>query len=335
MWRYNHLMIDLHVHLDGSLIREEVVALAALSGLDIEEAKKAPLSVDPSCASLNEYIACCDYPLEVMQTAECIEKAVYMLLARLYRSGLLYAEIRFAPQLHTRRGLSQDEVVQAAIAGLNKVKEEYSFPAQLILCVMRGSDNEKANFETVEVARRYYKKGVCALDLAGAEAVYRTIAFASVFQKANEYALPFTIHAGEVGGPESVWEAIKMGAKRIGHGVRAVSDPLLISFLAGSGISFELCPTSEVDTHAIPSYEALPIRKFMEKGILFNINTDDMTISNITLDEEFAKLQKTFHFSDETLKKFYLNAVEMAFLESDQKDFLKEEIERIYEKKEG
>ncbi len=321
-------MIDLHIHLDGSLSREEVIKLAEMSGLDIEEAKRAPLSIDSSCSTLNEYIECCVYPTKVMQTKETLEEAVYMLSSRLAKSGLIYFEIRFGPQLHIHRGLSQDEVVAASIKGLEKAKREYDFSAQLILCAIRGDQNEKDNFETIEVAKKYYKKGVCGVDLAGAEAIYRTGIFAPVFLKAKEYGLPITIHAGEVGGPESVYEAIKMGATRIGHGVRAVFDKGLLDYCSSRDIAFELCPTSEVDTHAIASYLSLPINEFLSRGIKVNINTDDMTISRITLDKEFEKLQKTFHFPPEIIEKLFMNAVDMAFLDEESKALLRGKIKK-------
>ncbi len=326
-------MIDLHIHLDGSLSRDEVIKLAEMSGLDIEEAKRAPLSIDSSCASLNEYIECCVYPTKVMQTKETLEEAVYMLSSRLAKSDLLYFEIRFGPQLHIHRGLSQDEVVASAIKGLEKAEKEYGVKGQLILCAIRGDHNEKENFETIEVAKKYYKKGVCAVDLAGAEAIYRTATFAPVFAKAKEYGLPITIHAGEVGGPESVYEAIKMGATRIGHGVRAVFDKELLAYCSDHHIAFELCPTSEVDTHAIASYASLPINEFLNRGIKVNINTDDMTISSITLDEEFKKLQKTFQFPPQIIEKLFLNAVDMAFLDEENKALLRGKILKTLQEK--
>lgn len=323
-------MIDLHLHLDGSLTREELVILANMSGVSLIEAKNAHISVDENCHSLNDYLKCFEFPLKVLQKKECIEKAVYFLLSRLARSGLLYAEVRFAPQLHTKEGLTQKEVVEAAISGLEKAKKDYAFPANLILCAMRGDKNEEENLLTVRLAKEYLHKGVCGLDLAGAEALYPTSMFKNVFKLANDLDVPFTIHAGEASGPESVWEALKMGARRIGHGVSAAKDKMLLSFLASSGVTLELCPTSEKDTHAIKSYEDLPIQTFLRYGVKVCLNTDDMTVSNITLQEECEKVQKTFGLSDETMKELFLNSVEASSLDNDQKDFLRDELEKKY-----
>lgn len=324
-------MIDLHLHLDGSLTREELLSLAAMSHKPLESIKEARLSVDESCLSLNDYLECFETPLSVLQKKETIAKAVTYLIARLSHDGLFYAEIRFAPQLHTREGLSQREVVEAALLGLKEAKEQYLFPAQLILCLMRGDKNQEANMETVLLAKEYLDKGVCGIDLAGAEALYPTKDFAPFFQKARELDIPFTIHAGEAAGPESIWEALRFGARRIGHGVHAIKDKSLLGFLAATKIPLELCPTSEVDTHAIASIEDLPLREFMRLGIKVTINTDDMTVSNVTLAEEYAKLQKSFDLTEKEMRKLYENSIEAAFLSTEQKEFLFEKLEKLYE----
>jgi len=329
---YNVRMLDLHLHLDGSLTREELAFLAEMSGKDPKEAFKARISVDASCHSLNDYLECFEYPISVLQNEKTIAKAVYFLISRLSKDGLLYAEIRFAPQLHLRNGLTQSQVVAAAIAGLEEAKKEFLFPAKLILCAMRGDNNEAQNLETVRVAKEYLNKGVAAVDLAGAEALFPTNKHASAFRLCNELGVPFTCHAGEAAGPDSIWDAVKMGASRIGHGVRCVEDPLLVSFLANAGIPLELCPTSEVDTHAIPAYDALPLRKLMSSGVKVTINTDDMTVSNISLREEFAKAKEAFGLSDEEVKALIVNAIEAAYLEADQKAFLRARLEKAYER---
>ena len=176
----------------------------------------------------------------------------------------------------------------------------------------------------------FFKNGVCGVDLAGSEASFDTSLFKEVFEKANQYDLPITIHAGEASGPNSVWDAIKMGARRIGHGVRSIEDPMLMEFLATTKIPLELCPTSEVDTHAIDCYSSLPIRQFMKKGIIVTINTDDMTISNITLEKEYKKLINTFKLSEDEVKTLIKNSIKASFLEEDQKDYLLEILEKKY-----
>ena len=169
-------MIDLHLHLDGSLATALVRELAQTQGLplpagSLEEALSAPAD----CQSLNDYLRCFDLPVAVLQTRQALTQSVQELTARLQGQGLLYAELRFAPSQHTSQGLTQRQVVEAALAGLPQppAQGRWSFGCQLILCCMRGGE-EAANRETVAVAAHFLGKGVCAVDLAGAEALYPT-----------------------------------------------------------------------------------------------------------------------------------------------------------------
>ena len=202
-------LIDLHIHLDGSLPYETVHKLMQQAGMPAKtDAELYPLlSVPEDCRDLNEYLEKFDFPLQLMQSAGNIEQIVYELLTVQRAGGLVYTEIRFAPQLHCQQGLTQAAVVEAAVAGLRRFeKEQYSgtcaettpeLHAGLILCAMRGADNKEANLETVRVAAKYLGKGVVALDLAGAEALFPTRDFEDVFALARELEVPLTIHAGE------------------------------------------------------------------------------------------------------------------------------------------
>lgn len=243
----NYGMIDLHLHLDGSLSVKTVRELARIQGVEVSHDDSVllkRLQVSESCRDLNEYLEKFSFPCSLLQTRNAIEKAVYNLQEELKAQGLLYAEIRFAPQLHTFQGLTQAAVVEAAVNGL----EASNFKANLILCCMRGDDNYLQNMETVRVAAQYLGKGVCAVDLAGAEALYKTSDFEELFRFAREMGIPFTIHAGEADGPDSVRTAVRFGARRLGHGVRSVEDSALLRCLKETGITLELCPTSNLNT---------------------------------------------------------------------------------------
>ena len=210
------MKIDLHLHLDGSLRPATVWELAQEQGIALPAASKEELvsflQVPEECQSLNEYLERFDLPLLVLQKPEAVERVTYELVEDLAKQGLNYAEIRFAPQLSTKEGMTQAEVVEAAIRGLNRALAEYlTIKAGLILCFMRGADNRAANEETLEAAKRYYKKGVVAVDLAGAEALFKTADYEEIFKKVREAGLAYTIHAGEADGAESVKKALKGG----------------------------------------------------------------------------------------------------------------------------
>ena len=225
-------MIDLHLHFDGSLLARTVLELAKEQGIALPSEEpdelKLFLAAPADCGSLNEYLEKFDLPLLVLQTREAIRKGMYTLVSSLKEQGMLYAEIRFAPQLHTKKGLTQEQVVKAALQGLQEAAAGSFFKAKLILCCMRGADNREENLLTVRTAAAFLGRGVAALDLAGAEALYPTADYGEVFALAKELSVPFTIHAGEADGPESIRAALRMGASRIGHGVRAGEDPELL-----------------------------------------------------------------------------------------------------------
>jgi len=319
-------MIDLHLHLDGSLSPEEIGKLAAMNHVAFDS-QKVRLSVDSSCTSLNDYLECFAFPLTLLQTEESLSYAAYALYTRIAHQGLIYAEVRFAPELSLAKGLSQDQVVAAVIKGYQKAHQETGIIGNFILCCMRGKDNHDLNLETVKVAKRFLGKGVVAIDLAGAEALFKTNTFNQEFELAKALGVPFTIHAGEADGPSSVWDALHFGASRIGHGVHAIEDPKLVAYLAEHQIPLEICPTSEVDTHCVPSIKALPIREFLKAGVPITINTDDMTVSNVTLEGEFDKVIAAFDLSDEQVKTLWFNAVNAAYLDEKGKALLKKKLE--------
>ncbi len=317
-------MIELHCHLDGSLSKEDISYLCLLNHKEDIDLDRIKLSADKDVKSLNDYLLCFDFPISVLQTAESITYATYSLYKRLASQGILYAEVRFAPQQHTKNGLSQEQVILAAISGLEMAKRETQIAGQLILCAMRGENTTPANKETIDLASSFLGKGVCGVDLAGAEGLFPNEKYLDEFKMARDLDLPITIHSGEAAGAKSVWTAIKMGATRIGHGIRSIEDPQLIEFLAATRIGLEVCPTSEVDTCAIASYSDCPIPQFLKKNLLFTLATDDMTVSSITLPEEYRKASQAFSLGEEERKKLYLNAVEMAFLNTEKKAFLQD-----------
>lgn len=323
----NYGLIDLHLHLDGSLSIGSVRELAAMQGITLLESDgelKQKLQVSPDCRDLNEYLGKFSFPCSLLQRADAIAKSVENLALELKAQGLLYAEIRFAPQLHTEQGLSQREVVAAAVEGL----KGSGFQGNLILCCMRGDRNEKENMETVTVAAEFLGKGVCAVDLAGAEALFPTAGFEELFRYAKERMVPCTIHAGEADGPESIKDALKFGARRLGHGVRCMEDRELVARLAREGIPLELCPTSNLDTSIFEDIRQYPLLQLMDAGVKVTVNTDNMTVSGVTLRSEWEKLMEVFPLTREQVKRLLANAAEAAFATEETKKWLRGEIAR-------
>lgn len=318
-------MIDLHCHLDGSITLEIAKKLAALQNIELpaksDDALLKKLSVPEDCESLNDFLQCFGLPLRLLQTKEGITEAVRLVQENCKSQGIIYLEIRFAPQLHCVNGLSQEDVILAALDGLKKSE----LHTNLILCCMRSDHNKEENLETVQLAKKYLVKdeGVVAIDLAGAEALFKTADFEEEFSLAKKLGVPFTIHAGEADGPESVWSALKFGAVRIGHGVRIYEDPELLEYVIQNKIPLEMCPNSNRQTKAVSDMSTYPLRKYLEAGVKVTINTDDMAICRTSLNHEFDYISKLCGITEEEKKQLLLNAVDAAFCSEEYKEKLK------------
>lgn len=316
-------MIELHLHLDGSLRVETALDLAkeqqiTLPTEDLRELREL-MEVPEDCKTLEECLKRFDLPILLLQTEAAIERVSFELVEDLHKLGVTYAEIRFAPQFSTHKGLSQDQVVVAAIKGVKRGMAKYpAISCGLILCCMRGRDLEDKNLETVEVAKKYMGDVVCAVDLAGAESLFPTKMFDAVFAKVKEYGLPRTIHAGEavgeVSGPESMRKALQYGTKRIGHGVMAIEDETLIKELIEKDITLEVCVTSNYHTKLVTSIKDHPIKRLFDAGVKVTFNSDNMTVSNTNIHKEMAILKEQFGFTDEEISIMQRYAKEAAFI---------------------
>ena len=326
-----YALIDLHLHLDGSLSPEWIFEWAEKQNInlpvnDIESLLRL-ISAPKDCSDLNQYLNCFAIPVSLLQTQDSISSAVFDLVKRLDKQGVVYAEIRFAPQLHTKKGLNQSEVVEAALVGLKQgLKDTALFRVNLILCCLRGIGSLENNLETINIAKKYLTikdAGVVAVDLAGPEAGYPTQNFSQEFQLANQLGIPFTIHAGEAAGAENVQQAINLGASRIGHGIRAVESEQVMSDLAIKHIAVEMCPCSNLQTKAIDNLKNYPLRIFLQKGIMATLNTDNMTVSQTEIKQEFELLESDYQLTEFEAKKLMNNAINASFLSIEDKIALK------------
>ena len=324
-------MIDLHLHLDGSLSEQDFIYLAKKDGIDLGKDFPNNIYVPADCPSLEDYLKRFDLPLLLLQSKENIAHVTNSLVRRLYKMGYIYAEIRFAPQLHTQKGLSQMDAAKAALEGLESaLKECPEFEANLLLCCMRHG-SEEVNKETIEVANKLKGTRVVGVDLAGAEAMHPSSYYKPVFDLAKKYKLNITIHSGEATGSDEVMMALDNGATRIGHGVHLDVE--------GDGercvkenICFEFCPTSNLQTKSLKRYEDVPIIAFMVKGIDLTINSDNMTVSNTDVYQEFAHIYQTFKLSKKEVYGFLLNSINHAFTSEDVKKILRKKLDERIDK---
>lgn len=302
--------IELHLHLDGSVRTQTACEI-------LNRNVKDEMQVN-NCQNLTDYLSKFEMPIKVMQTKENLERISYELALDLKEDNVIYAEIRFCPLFHTNN-LSLDEVVTSILKGLKKV----DIKTNLILCMMRGLEEEE-NKKIIYLAKKYLNKGVVGIDLAGDEAKYKTKDYEYLFKLAKENNIPFTIHAGEADDYISILDAVKMGAKRIGHGVKVIDSENTIDKLIKENITLEVCPKSNIDTCIVNEYKLHPIQKLYKSGVKITVNTDNKTVSNIDLTKEYQNLAFTFNFTKNDFLKFNINAIEASFLNNLEKEELKQ-----------
>lgn len=321
-------LIDLHVHLDGSIPLPAAAQLAAEAGLNFSlDELQEKMQVPAHCQDLNQYLATFELPLKLMQSEQGIRAVAKAFHKQLDAEGILYAEPRFAPGSLTAEGLSQQEILEAALAGRADFFAENpqsELHTAYILCAMRGTGEElkRKNEQSIDLAVAYLGKGVVAADLAGAEALFATENFSSLFAEAQRKDVPFTIHAGEAAGPESIKAALRLGAQRIGHGVRSLEDVSVIQDLKAANVTLEICPTSNLQTRIFESIERFPLEQLLDAGLTVTINTDNMTASNTTLSHEFELLQQYCGLDKNTARELAENAARAVFSNSGEKDRL-------------
>jgi adenosine deaminase len=319
--------IELHCHIDGSIRPSTILDIAIKEKMDIPtsnldeflEFVRAP----KECTSLNEYLERFAYPNMVMQSKENIERITYEVMQDAFEDNIKYIELRFAPLLHMNKGLSFDEIVDSARSGLSKAQSEFGIMGNLILCCMRHDDPSKS-IELVKSAKKYLNKGVVAIDLAGNEHDFAPELHKEAFDLAKDYGFNITIHAGETGRSENIIKSINLlHASRIGHGVNCKDNREAFDLVKNTGVTLEMCPTSNVQTKAVSNYTSHPIADFYKSGIMINISTDNRTVSNITLNNEYDILGEIDFFNEDDYKSIYLNSVDVSFADEKTKTFLR------------
>lgn len=326
MTNYHFPKIDLHLHLDGSFRTETLYRLARERGITLPggtlEGYRKFLYDCSGAESVNEYLKMFDGPTQVLQDADSLSVITEELICDLAGYGVRYAEIRFAPQLHTAGHLSQSDAVEAVLKGrASGLKKNPGIHVNLITCMMcvgPETANWDANMETVEVCRRYFSDdGVVALDLAGAEGIVPLANFAPLFEKAREYGLNLTCHAGDSQDWRTVRDAIGFGVSRIGHGHHIYENPELVRKAAEKGIFLEICPTSNVQCRTRESYAMHPAKNLLQMGIPVTINTDNMAMARVTLDDEYDHCLNEMGFTMNDLICMNINSANAAFMKDD------------------
>ena len=283
--------VELHLHLDCSLGYEVVTQIDPSV---TPEEYRARFIAPAKCKDLTEFLACAPASYPLMQTEEALRLVTFDLFEQLREDGLLYAEIRYAPLLHTEKGLSAREVVATVEAATAEAVRNTGIEARIILCTLRYFSAAQS-LETVHLVEEFRDTYVAGFDIAADRPGDVISAHVAAFRYARDRGIPFTAHAGETRGPSIVWDTLQHFApSRLGHGVRGIEDTKLVEYLREHRIHLEMCPTCNVQTDIYDTYGDHPIDRFYRAGVSAGVNTDARTLTNVTLSQEYAKLHETF-----------------------------------------
>lgn len=328
----------LHDHLDGGLRPQTVIDLARASGYD------ALPSQDPDdlqrwfaeaaySGSLERYLETFRHTVGVTQTAEALRRVARECVEDLAADGVVYAEVRYAPELHLEKGLDIHEVVESVLAGIaegERIAAEAGrrITARVLLTAMRTATHAR---QVAELSVDYRDSGVVGFDIAGAEAGFPPTRHLDAFEYLRRENAHFTIHAGEAFGLPSIWEALQWcGADRLGHGVRIIDDieigadgeprlGRLAAYVRDQRIPLEMCPSSNVQTGAAESIALHPIGLLRRLGFRVTVNTDNRLMSGTSMSREFSLLSDAFGYGLNDMQWFTINAMKSAFLPFDER----------------
>ena len=320
--------VELHLHLDCSLSYDVVSRIEP--SITLEEYRSRFIA-PAKCSDLAEVLSRAPSSYPLMQTEEQLRLVTFDLFGQLRTDNMLYAEIRFAPLLHTERGLSPHQVVACVEAATAEAVRQTGIEARLILCTLRPF-SEAQSLETVKLVEDFLGSYVVGFDIAADEAGFPIDAHIPAFRYARNRGIPRTAHGGEGRGPDSVWEILEHFApSRLGHGVRSIEDPVLLERLRQHQIHLEVCPTSNIMTNIYNTYADHPIDKLYQEGLSVGVNSDARTLVNITPSQEYAMLHQRFGWDAQHFLRCNTDALKAAFVPEDVRDQLLARLAESYQ----
>ena len=310
--------VELHCHLDGSLRVPTILDLAKKDKVTLPTSSYDKLSkllvIGKTRGSLEEYIKRFDITLSVMQTPQALSRTAYELIEDVAKENVRYIEIRYSPILHTGKGMTMGESVEAVRNGLKRGQKDFGVKSGIIVCGIRNI-SAAASLKLADLTVRYKNKGVVGFDLAGSEENFPAKDHQEAFYMILNNNINATIHAGEAYGPSSIHQAIHhCGAHRIGHGTRLKENKDLMNYVNDHRITLEICLTSNWQTRSIRSLKYHPLKYYYDQGIRVTINTDNRLMSGTTLTKEFLLAHKLFGFKLHDFREMIIMAMKSAFI---------------------
>ena len=310
--------VELHCHLDGSLRVPTILDLAKKDKVTLTTSSSEELSkllvIGKTRGSLEDYIKRFDITLSVMQTPQALSRTAYELIEDVAKENVRYIEIRYSPILHTGKGMTMGESVEAVRNGLKRGQKDFGVKSGIIVCGIRNI-SAAASLKLADLTVRYKNKGVVGFDLAGSEENFPAKDHQEAFYMILNNNINATIHAGEAYGPSSIHQAIHhCGAHRIGHGTRLKENKDLMNYVNDHRITLEICLTSNWQTRSIRSLKYHPLKYYYDQGIRVTINTDNRLMSGTTLTKEFLLAHKLFGFKLHDFREMIIMAMKSAFI---------------------
>jgi len=316
MKKYENLKkVELHCHLEGSLNPVRVSKWIRRDIIEVENTLK--LDKRGNLQLIKEKL---EYANSLLQTKARLKDAFMHLCKDLQKENVIYAEIRFNPLSHMKRGLTLNEVLESSLEGINST----TLKTGLILCMSR-EDKLEDNKLVVDIAKKYLNKGIVAVDLIGDELEYPIKNYLDLFTYAKEKEVPLIVHAGLMGTYQDIDVAVACGAKRIGHGIKAIKKFDTMEKLKKYNIPLEICLTSNLENGLYEKFSDHPIQRLIDSGICITINTDNRTLYNTTLTDEYNTLNRIFGMTVKEFNMINKIAIEHSFLTQEEKNELLKE----------
>jgi len=326
--------VDLHRHLEGSLRLKTLSEIAKDHGIDlpsydIEYLRPLATVVTDERPDFHLFLAKFAFLRRFYPNQGAVERVASEAVADAAADNIKYLELRFNPvALSRQQGFHLDDAVTWVCRAVEKAQQEHDIWTRLILQIGRDEDLNTAT-EILEIALAHRADGVVGVDLAGDEVRYSARRFAPIFQRAREEGLGVTVHAGEAGGAENVREAILLlGAQRIGHGVRSIENSDVVHIIRNHGVTLEVCPTSNLQTAVVPRVWQHPLADLLALNLRVTINTDDPSVSDTTLTDEYMTAMLGMGITMEQIRHMILLGIAGAFLPPDEKKALAERFHR-------
>jgi adenosine deaminase len=312
---------ELHLHLDGSVRPETALELARAKGIDGDldvRAMRERLVAPPYGVDQAELLRAFDLPIRLMQDGPALERITRELVHDVASDGTRYAEIRWAPGLHVAEGLPLRDGIGAVVDGAERGAAESGIVVRLVAVALRSHPPHMGLAVALESAR-FIDRGLTGFDLAGREAAHPDpLEHRDAFDAARASGLGITVHAGEWGGAEQVRRSLAVSPTRIAHGAPAADDPVLLDELVERGVTLDLCPTSNVQAGMYPDLAAHPLARLHRAGVAITLSTDDRTVSELSLVEEYARAVDVIGLRLDELWAIDRHALDVAFLHHDE-----------------